>query len=214
MDPNAHPRFGYITQLNGFGLAAKLTPDLIVGVPYNGATPAYKGLTVAPAVAGGSGIPTATVVGVLEKFSWAGGVGDFMQFDFYVSQQSATLVKALQQMTLKNTKVTQLGWWIADYDQEAKQWFEQCYPLDASGFLTGQINNKDNPELNVDMAPVKAKDGIDVNVYKISMQIAPGANLAYTMHHANSSSMKVVKSWGLVVGGAQGLAATNLVATT
>ncbi len=197
--------------MNGFGLAATLTPDLTVGVPYNGATALnYKGLTLTAAAAGGSGIPTATVVGVLEKFSWAGGVGDFIQFDFYVSQQNATLVKALQQLTLKHTKVTKLGWWIADYDQEAKQWFEQCFPL-GDGYFTAQINNKDNPELNVDMAPVKAKDGIDVNVYKISMQIAPGANLAYTMSHANSASKNVVKSWGLVIGGSKGLAATNLV---
>jgi hypothetical protein len=57
-----------------------------------------------------------------------------------------------------------------------------------------------NPELNVDLTPVAAKDGIDVMVYKISLSVVPGANLTYQLVFSNSSRQKAVKAWGLVVG--------------
>lgn len=39
-----------------------------------------------------------------------------------------------------------------------------------------------------------------INVYKISLEIVPAANLQYSLFFANSSTKKVVKSWGLVSG--------------
>jgi hypothetical protein len=46
-----------------------------------------------------------------------------------------------------------MGWWIADYDQEAKQWFEQSYPVGEPA-IKGLIAGKDNPEFSVDLSPV------------------------------------------------------------
>jgi hypothetical protein len=178
MDPNAHPRVGYVTALDGLGLpAGGLKADLTVTRPVTG--------------------DTMKVVGVLEKFSWAGGAGDLIQVDFCASQENAAQLKALQQMTLKTAVVKQLSWWIADYDQETKAWFEQAYPLSPpSGIIAG----KDNPALEVDLSPVQVKDGIDVGVYKITIKVVPAANKAYDLHFANSAKMPIVKSWGLVVG--------------
>ena len=211
-DPNEHKRFGYILALNGFGLAGPLDADLTVNVPFNtGAKPTYS--TMATAFTAGDGLgqdtvkpmASAQVVGVFEKFEWNGGVGDPLQLDFFVSQENAMQIKALQQLALKTTMITALDWWIADYDQEVKTWFEQSNPI--GGPIKGIITGKENPELNVDLNPVVVKDGIDVNVYKISLKVAPGANLQYTLHFANSDKKKTVKSWGLKVGK---LAATAL----
>lgn len=200
MDPNKHPCFGYLTALNGFGLGAALAADLQVSVPFNtGAAPTYGGLKYTPASATAP-IGVAKVVGVLEKFAWPGGVGDAITLDFWCSQ-NATQIKSLQQLTLKNTSVTALSWWVADYDQETKLWYEKSHALPVSGTpITGIINGKDNPELNVDLVGAPAADGIDVMVYKVSIQVVPAANFAYWFHMANSSSKKVVKTWGLVVG--------------
>lgn len=199
MDPNVHARFGYITALNGFGLAATLPADLQVHIPFNtGAAPTFAGLQyTAPSATAPVGV--AKVVGVIEKFSWAGGVGDPIHVEFYVSQENATQIKSLQQLALKTTSVKSLAWWLADYDQEVKKWFEQAYPL-GTGSITGLINGKDNPALDVDLNPQKVKDGIDVNVYKVTVEVVPAANLQYTLHFANSDQKKVIKSWGLVVG--------------
>jgi hypothetical protein len=206
MDPNAHQRFGYVTSLAGLGLMSPFARDLQVAVPFNaGATPAYAGLQYqksAPlsAVKGGSqgsSVGSASVVGVMDQFSWGGGVGDAITLNFYVSQENAKQLKTLQQSTLKTSIINALGWWIADYDQETKLWFEQAYPQGTS--ITG-ILGKTNASLNVDLAPVVAKTGINVNVYKVTMSVVPAANKTYPLQFANSSTAKVMKSWGLVVG--------------
>jgi hypothetical protein len=132
------------------------------------------------------------VAGVLEKFSWAGGTGDPLQLDFYVSQENAFQVKAVQQATLKSTTVKVLDFLIADYDQEAKAWFTALIPGQP---LSGIITGKGNPQLNVDMTPVPAKDGIDVSVYKVSIAITP-PHQVYALKLASSSTRTVAKSWG------------------
>jgi hypothetical protein len=199
MDPNAHRRVGYITTLDGFGLAHPLSPDIKVNSPWSGANaPSYAGFTTS------SGAPTAPVgtvdvVGVIEKWEWDGSVGGSINIDFYCSQQNATQIKMLEQLGLKTTNVKALGWWICDYDLEAKQWFEEAYPKNAKS-VSGIIAGKGNPELNVDLTPVLVKDGIEVSVYKVSIAVLPGANQQYALHFANSSTTSIVKSWGLTIG--------------
>lgn len=207
MDPNVHKRFGYITSLNGFGLKDDLlASDLQVNVPFNsGDGPSYKGLKYTKGT-DTAPIGMATVVGVIEKFSWEGGVGSPIKLEFYVSQDNVSQIKALQQLTLKHTKIQKLAWWIADYDQEAKCWYEAAYPLGITGAITGIITGKENPELDVDLNPVVVKDGIDVNVYKVTIAVVPAANFQYTLHFATTKTTKVIKSWGLVVGKMAGVA--------
>jgi hypothetical protein len=177
-DPNEHQRVGYVTAFAGLGLPRALSADLTVINPLTRAT--------------------TPVVGVIEKFEWEGGAGDPLKIDMYVSQENATHLKALQQATLATTKVSGLDYIIADYDHETKQWFTQAAPPKQP--LSGIVPGKENPELNVDLTPSPVKEGIDVNVYKVSVQIAPGANQAYELEFANSSSKPVTKSWGLVTG--------------
>ena len=197
MDPNDHRRVGYITDFHGLGMTTPLAKDLAIFFPHTNQAPVYQGIPpVQPSV---SGLNTAHVVGVLEKFEWDGSVGGALKFDFWVSQENAFQIKALQQATLKTTRIDSLGWWILDYDQETKQWYEQSYP-NSSKTVSGQLLNRENPELNVDLTPVPAKDGIDVMVYKISLGVAPGANQQYALSVANSSTKPVSKQWGLIIG--------------
>jgi hypothetical protein len=179
MDPNEHP-VGWVTALDGFGLTAGgLKADQTVTQPVTGGT--------------------ITVVGVLEKFSWAGGAGDPLKLDFYVSQENAIQVKTLQQTALKNTIVSKLGWWIADYDPETKAWYEKSFPVSPTT-ISGTIQGAANPTLNVDMAGAPVKDGIGVMVYQVTIEVVPAANQQYALHFANSASNSVVKAWGLQVG--------------
>jgi hypothetical protein len=183
MDPNEHKRVGYVTSLE---ISTSLVADLSVTVPTT--KPKYTGISIASSGA-------AKVVGVMEKFEWNGGVGDAIHIDFYVSQESATQLKALTQVsTYLKSKVT-LGYWIVDYDQETKQWFEQAFPA-TSKTVTGTLSD----ELSVDLTPVVVKDGIDVFVYKVTMSVAPTPSKTQTLYFANSSTKKVTKSWGLAVG--------------
>ena len=149
-------------------------------------SPSYKPLSVSN--------KAVSAVAVLEKLSWNGGVGGPLSLDFYLSQQNALQLKSLQQLALKTTTVKSLGFWIGDYDQETKQWYEQAHP---DQLLTGVLDGKDSPSLNVDLNPVQSTGG---NLYKVSLAVAPAANKQYALHFAHGSSKKVVKSWGLVVG--------------
>jgi hypothetical protein len=188
MDPNQHGRLGYVTSLFGFGLEAPFATDLQVSVPFNtGAKPAFTGLQYKS----GSPVGSAKVVGVIETFKWDGGVGDMISLDFYVSQQNAVAIKSSQQHTLTTRTINSLAWWIVDYDQQAKMWFEQAYPVGGSvtGLVAGQGGNL---MLNVGLVPVTAK------IDKVSLAVEPGANRAYELQFAESSKIKVVKPWGLV----------------
>ena len=191
-----HGPIGYVTLLGGLGLGAPLRQDLMVSVPWNaGGRPAFTGLRCV--TSGASGLSSA-VTGVIERFSWAGGAGDPISLVFYVSQQNATQIKAVQQSALRSTAVKQLAWWIGAYDQEARQWFEQAYPIHSS--VAAVVAGGAHPSLDVDLAPTSVKDGIDVNVCKIGLAVVPSPNQANVLRFAASSNKSVLKAWGLVVG--------------
>jgi hypothetical protein len=205
MDSNTHPRVGYVTALDGFGLSQTLSRDLQVQVTnITGAKPSVPSLEYTA----GSGADTpagAKFVGVIEKFSWNGGAGNPIKLDFYVSLRNAMVIKALQPFPLQPfplqaTAIASLAWWIVDYEQETKKWFEQSYPLGPSHAIAGIIGGTGNTALNVDLTPVPVKDGIGVNVYKVSIAVAPAPNKQYTLYFADSSQKNVVKSWGLLAG--------------
>lgn len=182
MDPNEHQRIGWVTKLDGFGLpAGALTADLQVSDPLT--------------ATGGKPMVAVPVVGVLEKFSWAGGAGDPLQLDLYVSQENAVQIKAAQQTAHVNTAVTVLDFIVIDYDPVAKAWFTELIPAQP---LSGAIAVvKGNPELDVDLTGTPVKDGIDVLVYKVSIAVSPQAHKAYSLKLSNSSTRTVVKSWGV-----------------
>jgi hypothetical protein len=184
MDPNEHKRVGWVTALNGFGLPADgLKADLVIPNPM---LPPKDG---APA--------TMPAVGVLAKFSWAGGIQNPLVLEFYVSQENAFQIKTLQQTALRNTTVKAVNFTVVDYGQETKTWFTAFASAQA---LSGIIAGKENPQLDVDLNPVAVKDGIDVNVYNITIAISPQANRVYNLKFASSPTKSVVKSWGLVSG--------------
>ena len=200
MDPNEQRRFGYVTALNGFGLPKTLDADLQVHLPFNkGEMPSFRALKyIGPNAK--TPMATAKVVGVLDQFNWAGGVGDPIRLEFYVSQENAMQIMALQQRALKTTDIKALGWWIADYDQEDKKWFEQAHPVSITGAITGHINGKDNSELEVDLNPTLVKTNVDVNVYKVKLAVVPAGNYKYNLHFASSNDQKVIRSWGVLIG--------------
>jgi len=194
MDPTKKQRVGYLTAFNGLGLSAALAADLTVFTPYNNTTaPAYTPLAITNNLV--------NVVGVVENISWGGGVGDAISISTYMSSENAMLLKTLQQLTLKTTSISVLGWWVGDYDEETKVWFEQAYPL-APLEVTCMLNAPSPKDIRLHVAddPVKVAPGIDVNVYNCYFECIPAANQTATFNIATSSTKKVAKNWGLVVG--------------
>ncbi len=184
--PNEYKRVGYVTLFQGMG--SSFRPDLRVASPYKG----YPTIAGAPPSTGN----TVQVVGVIEKFEWNGGTNDPIKITFYVSQANATQMKALTQLALKSTKVDQLGWWIADYDPEAKKWYEKAYPQGTPA-VSGLVTGKENPDLNVDLTPVPLNNA---TLYRVILSVAPAASMQYALSFATSATTRVSKPWGLTVG--------------
>ena len=187
IDPNVHARVGYITAFYGMGLPA-FNSDLAVSLPFK-PTHGSFGILQAP------GLPPVTnVVGVIESLTWNGGVGDPLQLRFFVSQENAFTLAAMTQSHLTSNIIKSLGWWIGDYDQEAKRWFEQAYPL-SPATVSGVLPTTSAVLVNV--TPVPVKDGIDVNVYEVTLNVAPALHTTFSLAFANLSTKSVLKMWGI-----------------
>ena len=197
LDPNEHKRFGYITKLRGFGLDSpiNLAADLTASCPYHGnAAPAYSGIQIDGMSQGQLG--KVKVVAVLEKFHWGGGVNQTLDFDTWMSQENALAITAAQQSMPTSTRIDQLAFWIADYDQELKQWYEQLYPL-SNDTITGVVGGQANPELNVDLNGQPVIDGRDTMLYRVSLKVAPAGGQMFTIFTANSAKMTQSQTWGV-----------------
>jgi hypothetical protein len=206
MNPTKKQRVGYLVSFDGIGLSAPLAQDVTVYTPYNvdGADTGYAPLKVTE--------DKVNVVGVLDNFSWEGGVGDPICVSGYLSAENALLIKGMQKMTLKTTGIKQLGWWIGNFDEETKKWFNEAHPL-APTEITGQLNAPGGKDVRLAVAdePTKVAANIDVNVYNIYFEVVPAANQTCDFHFASASGKNFVKRWGLKVGT---LASTALAART
>jgi hypothetical protein len=195
MDPLKKQRVGYLVSLNGIGLSAALAQDVIVYTPYNveGAATNYDKLAIAE--------DKVTVVGVLDNFSWGGGVGDPICISAYISAENAMLIKGMLKMTLKTTSISQLGWWIANFDVETKAWYDEAHPQ-APTEITGQLNAPGGKDIRLMVAdtPTKIAANIDVSVYNIYFEVVPAANQTCDFHFATASGKNFIKRWGLKVG--------------
>lgn len=195
MDPNKKQRVGYLVCFNGIGLSAELAKDVIVYTPYNveGAATNYDQLTITE--------DKVTVVGVIDNFSWGGGVGDPICISAYISAENAMLIKGMLKMTLKTTSISSLGWWIANFDEETKAWFDEAHPA-APTQITGQLNAPGKTDVRLAVAddPTKIAPNIDVNVYNIYFEVVPAANQTCDFHFATASGKNFIKRWGLKVG--------------
>jgi hypothetical protein len=198
MDPIKKQRVGYLINFQGIGLGSdQLAQDVEVYTPYNvdkGATN-YK---ILPDIKDDGKVK---VVGVIDNFSWGGGVGDPVCISAYVSAENALLVKGLMKMTLKTTAVSKLSWWIGNFDEETKAWFDEAHPA-SDKEITGQLNapGKTDIRLAVSDEASKIAPNIDVNVYNIYFEVVPAANSTYDFHFATASGKNFIKRWGLKVG--------------
>ena len=184
---------GYVTRFEGLDLPAPLAADLDVAMPYRSTT-ALTYQAVAP-VNG-----QVHVVGVLENWSWAGGVGDPICFSMYVSPANAHLLKSALATGLKSSAIRQLGFWIGKHDEESRQWFEEAYP--AAATISAQLNAHGPMDVRLHVADVSTRVAptIDIPLYQVYFEIVPAANTMVRLNMASSPTAKVTVGWGLVVG--------------
>ncbi|MDB4991444.1 MAG: hypothetical protein JWN04_6622 [Myxococcaceae bacterium] len=210
MDPTKKQRVGYLLAFEGVGLAQPLVADIEVFSPFNAAVSDYaaaKDKLKDATTDNKQPVAKITCVGVIESLAWNGGVGDPIQITAMLSSENALQLKAKLQTTLKTTAVSKLQWWIVNFDEENKKWFEESYPLDPV-HVTGQLNapGKTDVRLWVADEATKVASNIDVNVHQVMFEIVPAANSTYVLGFSLNATKKYANAWGLKVG-AQALAA-------
>ena len=146
------------------------------------------------------------MTGVLDNFSFGGAVGDPVCISGYISAENAKIISAKLQATLGSTIVSTLSWVIFNFNEEKKEWFEEAYPLATGGTsaapITGQFNAPGGKDIRLTVAtdPTKIASTIDVNVYNIYFEVVPAANKTHALGFATTSTEKLVRNWGLVIG--------------
>ncbi len=198
MDPSRKQRVGYLTSFGGLDLG-DLAKDIEVYTPYGLAETGYSELALT-AEAEDKPVKTVACVGVLESYSFGGGVGDPICISAYISAQNAMQLAAKMKTSLTTTKVTGLGWWAANYDVEAKAWYAEAYPK-APTLVSAQLNAQGGKDVRLMVAaePVKIAANIDVMVYNVYFEVVPDANATHALHFANSSTTNFIRAWGLKI---------------
>jgi hypothetical protein len=194
MDPNKNQRVGYLVDFQGLNMGEFLKQDVDVFTPYSNSETAYGGVTIDRERG------KATVVGVIEHFSWAGGVGDPVIVSAYISAENAQVLQAKMKGTLDTNTIKKLSWWICDFDAETKVWYEAAYPKDPAS-LQGQLNASGSEvKLMVASEATRVAPNVQVNVYNMMFEVIPAANSTFALHFATSGKTNFVKNWGLKVG--------------
>jgi len=195
MDPSKKQRVGYLTTFEGLNMGEFLKPDIEVYSPYSSSETEYEGVELDEE----SG--KITCVGVIESYSFAGGVGDPICVSAYISAENAEIIKAKTKGTLDTTILSSMSYWICNFDEENKVWYEEAFPKEPTE-MRGQLNAPGGKDLRLTVAsdPTKVHANIDINVYNLYFEMIPAADDTFAMHFATSSKTKFVRNWGLKVG--------------
>jgi hypothetical protein len=207
MDPTKKQRCGYLVAFNGLDLNTEPTKDvddykIRVFTPYNAPGKSYELVDVED----NDGQKILNCIGVIDHFSYAGGVGDPICISAYVSTEFANQLKAKQKASLTTTIIKKLGWWVVNYDVEEKGWFEEAYPRGTTekggGFVGGQLNAAGGKDvaLQISDEPTKISPTMDVQVFHIYFEVVPGSDTTYALNFAQAKTKPFVKGWGLQVG--------------
>jgi hypothetical protein len=207
MDPTKKQRCGYLVGFNGLGLNQE--PDketdaykIRVFTPYNAAALEYSQVTVDDL----DGQKVLNCIGIIESFSFAGGVGDPICISAYVSSEFANQLKAKQKASLETTVIKKLGWWVVNYDVDDKSWFEEAFPKgnteSSDGVVMGQLNASGGKDVRLSIAdaPTLIAPNLDVQVFNIYFEIVPASDTTYALAFRQGKTKAFVKGWGLQVG--------------
>jgi hypothetical protein len=207
MNPTSKQRCGYLLAFDGLGL--NQVPDktndqfkIRVFTPYNAADKEYSQVEVEDV----DGQKLVNCIGILERFSFGGGVGDPICISAYVSSEFANQLKAKQKASLETTLIKKLGWWVVNYDVDDKSWFEEAFPKGATGAeggtVGGQLNAGGGSEVRLSIAeePTMIASNLDVQVFNIYFEIVPGSDQTYALAFRQGKTKAFVKGWGLQVG--------------
>ncbi len=182
LDPNEKARVGYLMSFNGLG-GLSLKADIELFNPFNAKDgECLKGTKV-------------KCVGIVEKFAFSGDKEDPIRIAAYLSTANAAALRGKLASGVKSTKL-KFSFAIADYDLDAKAWFEAAIVQD-NGKATAAIDTMDGVlQIFVDAEPRRLDPSFDIVFCRMVFQAAPEPKKESKLRFATGSKQKVVRAWG------------------
>ena len=95
---------------------------------------------------------------------------------------------------LTNLKL-KLAWYIIDFDNEAKVWYEAAFVKDSSGSDASLSGRGGQLQIFIASTPEKIAETLDVGVYRFELEVLPPDDTATTLEFASGPSQKLVRLW-------------------
>lgn len=182
MRADQKPTVGYLLFLAGCG-GLNLTKDIKVYNPFSG-----PGQTV---VSG----ETVSCIGLIERLDFGGGDSDPIRISAYVSRDSAANVRAKVGAPLSSTKL-KLGWYIIDYDDDRKAWYEAAFIKNATSAQVNLDSLDGELQLYADRTATRLSETLAINVYKMVIQVVPTPGVTAELEFASGPTTRFVRQWG------------------
>lgn len=175
-------RVGYLFTWSGLG-GLNLAKDIEVWNPYSTA-----GQTQA------SG-PRVQCIGLIERLQFNGDEGDPIRIRAMVSRGTATNIRSRIARPVTNTKV-KFAWYIVDFDEEDKLWYELSYVKSPSTGAEGALDSMGGElQIFIDKEGTALSPTLDIRVFGFEFQMVPAEGKTSTLEFATGSKRRMVKSW-------------------
>ncbi len=175
-------RAGYLLSWSGVG-GLNLAADLTVRNPHTS--------TGASSLTG----PTVKCVGLIEKFSFAGGQEDPIRIVAYVTTGTAAALRVKLASGITTTKFT-FSFAICDFDLDARKWFESAF-VQGKAKAAGVVDTTDGIlQLLIDATPTRVNPDLDLVLCRMEFQAAASDATSVNLQFATGAGERVVKAWG------------------
>lgn len=182
LKPTRKGRVGYLLEWNGCG-GLNLPKDIEVWNPYS---------TQGQQIVSG---PRVQCVALLDSFRFPGGSSEPIRLKCWVSKATATNIRAKISRPMTSTKV-KLAWYIIDYDDDQKVWYELAFVKNPS-VAQARLDNVDGKlQIFVSAEGTRVDETLDLSLYAFEFQIIPAKNKRSDLEFASGGIQRVVKQWG------------------
>jgi hypothetical protein len=173
---------GYLMTCTGLG-GVRLKKDIQVWNPFDGQgqQDSYKKAKI-------------DCIGLIESFRFMGGENDPIRIVTYVSKGTAADLRARLATPLSNLKL-KLDWYIIDFDNETKAWYEAAFVKSAAGADANLSSGAGTLQIFIENTPEKITDSLDVGVYRFELEVLPADESSTNLEFASGPNQKLVRRW-------------------
>ena len=99
-------------------------------------------------------------------------------------------------MLFRSNTSIKLAWYIIDFDNEAKLWYEAAFLKSPKQASANVDSSGGELQLFIDNAATAINDTLDIGVYALEIQSVPADNKKATLEFATGPRRRLVKRWG------------------